>query len=345
MSHTVVLHVGAMKSGTSFIQRTLSANREELTRQGFLFPGEAWRHQVYGVMDVLGQTREGRVKPATVGAWQRLLDEIAAHEGTSVISMEFLAANPRDSLVRIVESLAPAKVEVVLTLRDLGRNIPAMWQEGLKNRDSWTWEEYIDGVRNGDPDVPGVARRFWRHMSAALIARRWSSVVGPENTTLVTVPHTGASRDELWRRFCSVLGLDPAPFELPGRANESLGAASALVLRSVNEQLAHLPARRYNRVVKHLLAKQGMAVRRGEEDTIGFTSARWLRKRSDRMVENLRRLDLPLVGSFEDLTPESVPGVDPSTVSLADREAAAVAALTFLVEVWNGSQTRRSAGK
>jgi hypothetical protein len=345
MSHTVVLHIGAMKSGTSFVQRTLGGNRDELARQGYLFPGRAWRHQVYGVMDVLDQERDGRKPPATVGAWKRLLEEMAGHDGVSVISMEFLAATPPADIARVVTSLAPARVEVVLTARDLGRNIPAMWQEGLKNRSTWTWEEYLDGVEHGDPNEPGVARRFWRHMGTAVIARRWQAAVGRDHFTLVTLPHSGAPQDELWRRFCSVVGLDPAPFELPGRENASLGAASALLLRSVNEHLAGAPNRQYNKVIKKLLAKQAMATRRPQEDPIGFPRARWLDDRAERMIGRLRDLDVRVVGDLEDLRPEPVPGVDPSTVSPAQREEAAVAALGFLVEVWSASQTAASTDK
>ena len=39
MAERVVVHIGLMKSGTTFLQGRLDANREQLAAQGVLFPG------------------------------------------------------------------------------------------------------------------------------------------------------------------------------------------------------------------------------------------------------------------------------------------------------------------
>src|SRR4051812_42509113 len=135
-----------MKSGTSTIQHQLQCHPEALDAQGFRFPGGRWRSQILGVLDVLDQTRDGQVVPGSEGAWQHLLDELAAYDGTGVISMEFLGPTPPDYIEKVVASLRPAHVHVVMTVRDLGRNVPAMWQEGLKNRATWTWPEYLEAI-------------------------------------------------------------------------------------------------------------------------------------------------------------------------------------------------------
>ena len=335
MAERVVLHVGTMKSGTSFIQQTLGANRERLTEQGYLFPGKRWRHQVLGVIDVLDQRRDGAPVPGSVGAWKRLLREMEAWEGTAIISMEFLAANPAELIQRVVDSLAPARVEVVVTARDLGRNIPAMWQEGLKNSDAWDWAEYLEAVRNGDPAQPGDARKFWRHMAYPAICRKWADAVGRENVTLLTVPHPGAPRTLLWERFCSVVGLDPAPFDLSSKSNVSIPAASALVMRALNERLLvdGMPAH-YPEVVKHSLAKQGMVARKGVEPPIGFQAPRWVGRRAAGQIRRLKELDLRVVGDLEELRPVSQEGVDPTEVTVEQQLDAALAALTYLVRTW-----------
>jgi len=72
MAERVVLHVGAMKSGTSYIQARLLANQDVLREQGFLYPGRTWREQVLAVTDVLGERRAGPVSDFRgVGAWGR----------------------------------------------------------------------------------------------------------------------------------------------------------------------------------------------------------------------------------------------------------------------------------
>ena len=174
----MVLHVGCLKSGTSYVQRTLDRNRDALAAQGFLFPGTSWRQQVAAVIDVRGHRRDGVVPADAVGAWDRLRTEIAAWPGTAIVSMEFLATTTPAGIRRIVAALAPASVEVVVTVRDLGRTIPSMWQESVKNGEAGTWAEFVGAVRHGDPRQPGPARRFWRHQAATPIARRWSRGVG-----------------------------------------------------------------------------------------------------------------------------------------------------------------------
>lgn len=334
MAHTVVLHIGAMKSGTSYIQRNLGSNREVLADQGFLFPGKSWRKQVLGVLDVLGQTRDGEVVPGSPGAWQQLVDEIAAFDGTAVVSMEFLGPTPVPDIERVVETLAPAEVRVVMTVRDLGRNIPAMWQEGLKNGTSWGWSEYLRDIEDPDDESAVHAKKFWRHMNFPFIARKWVRVVGKDRFTLVTVPHPGADPRLLWERFCSVVGLDPEPFDTSGRSNASIGAPSALVLRALNESLPQdFPLARYQKVVKHSLAKKGMTALASSEQPIGFEDD-WVTKRSAQHIEKLSRMGLHVVGDLEELRPVPQKGVDPTQVPVEDQLEAAVAALSYLVRMW-----------
>ena len=55
MAERVVLHVGCLKSGTSYLQRTLDRNRDALAAQGFLFPGTE--------LATAGRRRHRRARP------------------------------------------------------------------------------------------------------------------------------------------------------------------------------------------------------------------------------------------------------------------------------------------
>ena len=338
MAHTVVLHIGAMKSGTSTIQHQLQYHQQALAAQGFCFPGTRWRNQILGVLDVLDQTRDGQVVAGSEGAWQRLLDELAAFDGTGLISMEFLGPTPPDYIAKVVDSLRPADVRVVMTARDLGRNVPAMWQEGLKNRATWTWAEYLADIATTQKPRVGHARRFWRQMNYPFIAEKWLRVVGHDRFTLVTVPHPGAPPGVLWERFCSVVGLDPSGFPPVVPQNVSLSAASASVLRALNEALPEdLSLVHYQKVVKHLLAKRGMAGPTGADDRIGF-AADWVNARAARQIARLRALDVHVVGDLEEFRPVVQEGIDPDRCAPEDTVRAAVQSLAFLVAVWPTTQ-------
>ena len=66
MADRVVLHIGSMKSGTSFIQNVLGNNREALAEHGIAFAGERWRDQVSAVQDLIahGGPRQEPLDPA-----------------------------------------------------------------------------------------------------------------------------------------------------------------------------------------------------------------------------------------------------------------------------------------
>ncbi len=327
MAQRVVLHVGLMKSGTSYVQQRLMHSKKALRTHGFQFPGASWRDQVIAVTEVLGRKR--RPSRSYAGAWDKLVGRVGRFDGTSLISMEFLAAPGVKKLQVVADAFAPARVEVVVTARDLARTLPAMWQESVKNGQAWTFAEYAEAVR--DELGPGVM--FWREQALAGVVARWSEVVGPDRVTLVTVPPPEAARDLLWERFCEATGLPPSAAEPVPAANESLGAASVGVMREVNAALRDLeiPWEVYSDVVKFGLGKAVLSRHREAEDPIGLSVPEWLVRRSALMRERVAASGVRVVGDLADLEPRDVPGVDPDTVPPADVRDAALHAVTLLV--------------
>ena len=327
MAQQVVLHVGSMKSGTSYLQSLLFANQELLADRGVLVPGRRWRDQVAAVSDVLDRARVARAPEE--GAWQRLVEGVLAWEGTALVSMEWLGvAGPR-KVAEVVQSFPAGSVRVVVTARDLNRQIPAMWQESLKNGRTVPFERYVAAVR----DQEGPGRAFWREQTVGAMCQRWADAVGVEHLRLVTVPRPGAPRDTLWRRFAEAVGVEADGTTEPETANPSLGAASVEVLRRVNELVEDLPYGDYAPVVKHRLAKGVLGARRQDEPALGLDVPDWLPERSERMVTRLRELGVPVIGDLEDLRPVAVPGVRPADVPAAQQLDAAVAGLEGLVRL------------
>ena len=316
---TVVLHVGLMKSGTTWLQHQLFAAREELLAADVLLPGKSWGAQVTGV--------KGALKGGKVKKWERLAGQVREHDGRSVVSVELLGPAGRPQRDRVVESLRPARIEVVLTARDLGRSMVALWQETVQNGRSWTWPDYVDGVRTGKGEA---ARTFWRQLDLPQVVDGWREVA--DRVTVVTVPPPGAERRVLLDRFSRAAGL-PTLEPRPVRANESLGLASLLVLRQVNEALEEADGKAaVARVRKRVLAKDLLARRRQEEPSLGFVVPDWLREQAQARIDTVRALDVDLVGDWADLEPVDVPGVGVDDVSTADQVEAAADAVAGLVE-------------
>jgi hypothetical protein len=325
MSPRLVLHVGAMKSGTSFIQSRLFANKRMLLdERGILVPGMNWLSQVMAARDVLGSGEE---------QWAKMAGKVHAHPGTSVISMEYLGPVRASVAERVVSTFPSHEISVVVTARDLNRSIAAMWQETVQNGRTWTFAEYLDGIESWRPghrdlalSAPESGRTFWRQQNLVRIASTWGALAP---VSVVTVSPPGAPRELLWERFCSVLGTAPAGFAPARMDNESVGAASTLVIRRLNEILNDLglPFPVGTDLRKGLLAKQVLAARKSAEPAIGLPVAPWVLSHAAHMVSALGELGVALVGSWDDLTPVDVPGVDPATIDDALIAEAAIAGL------------------
>ncbi len=338
MARRVVLHIGTMKSGTSFIQNVLGENKEHLRDdQGILFPGKRWRQQVSAVFDLIERGGARQEPMAEDGPWRTLAAEVNAWDGDAVISMEFLGPRMKEKINLVQESFAGAELQVVITARDLARSIPAMWQESVQNAATTTWPEFLDAVE-AERDEPGPARWFWNHQGVAAMSQRWSKIVGRDHFTLITVPPPGAAPTLLWDRFAQVAGIDPARCTLDVKSNPSIGVASALVMRQLNELLDDAPLNRgqYHRYVKHPLAKAALASRKRDEPVLGF-DAPWVYPRGADEVERLRRLDLRVVGDLDELLPQPVKGVHTDDVTSDEQLGAAVAALAAAVRGWSES--------
>ena len=332
MASRVVLHVGLMKSGTSYLQRRLDANRALLAERGVLLPGRRWRDQMLAVSDVLGRKQ---LAEKSAGRWATLVAEASAYDGCVAVSMEFLGPARPESIARVVESFGPAPVEAVVTLRDLGRTVPAMWQESLQNGGTFRWGDYV-GMLDGRR---APAQAFWRQQGMGRIVDNWVAALGTDRVTLVTVPPPGAPTGLLWERFCDAAGLEALDAAPVDPVNTSLDAASAVLLRELNLVLADddLPTGEYHRLVKFGLGKRALAGRGGAP--IGFAPPEWLIQRAGRIEERRRATRARVVGDLAELAPVAVPGIDPATVAVDERLRAEVEELREVVLRGRSSQS------
>ncbi len=333
MARRVVLHVGTMKSGTTYVQASLFAQQDRLAQEGVLVPGARWNDQVMAVRQILGR---GDRRPR----WDALARRIADHRGDAVVSMEFLGPAQEPAARRVVDALAPAEVEIVVTARDLNRTLPSMWQETIQNGRTWSWEDYHDDARRlapgrerGHADRTTAGGTFWRQQHLARMMADWTRLVGRDRVTLVTLPHPGADPSELARRFAEASGVPLDPSVPVPRSNEALGLASALVLRRVNEELTAqgLDFPQGQRLRKQVLAKSALVHLAREEPRLGLPVADWVVAQTEATRATLRAGDVRLVGDWADLDPVPVAGVSPADVDDAAVAHAAVTGLTAVL--------------
>lgn len=341
VAERVVLHVGAMKSGTSFLQNVLGTHKETLAEHGVLFAGPRWMSQVRAVREISQYGVRGQTELSPTGPWQALADEINAWDGTAVVSMEFLGPRSKVQIERIVESFPGARVDAVISARDLGRTVPAMWLESTQNGATTDWGEFLAAVRGGRKTP--VGQNFWRHQDIPAMAERWAGVVGADRLSLVTVPLPGAAPTVLWDRFAEVLGIDTAGYDLDVRANPSIGLATARLLVDINRRLQRpdgtLPPY-YDKLVKHAFAKRGLVARQRQEPKLGLDEP-WVHQRGAQQVRALKAAGHRVVGDLDELLPIPVAGVHADAVTAEQRLDAALDGIAHLLKLL--AVTRRQA--
>lgn len=235
MTQTVYLHVGGPKSGTTYIQQVLEANRDTLASAGVAVIGPRI-DLIHAAMVVRQDRRLDKLGAGAAGAWQRVVEAVRAHPGhAAVISYELFAGATREQASAAIADLAGLDVHVVVTARDLGKSIPSSWQEQLKFGVTTRLEDWTP------PAETAVGSEWgWRTMQPAGVAARWGADLPAERVHVIPTPGRGKPISALWDAFaeaCSLEGVQGIDLEVE-RANESLGLVEAELLRRVNAGLA-----------------------------------------------------------------------------------------------------------
>jgi hypothetical protein len=213
--------------------------------------------------------------------------------------------------------MADRELHVVCTARDLGRQLPAVWQEDLKNRQSLRFAEFLDAVREPE-NGHWLGDLFWRMQDVPEVLRRWAATLPPQRVHIVTVPPRGSAPEQLWHRFAGLLGIDTEGIDAtPVAPNSSLGPAEAQLLRRLNLSLPQdVPWWLYERTVRKQLIDVLASRPGGERLSVPSDQMPWVQERAKRLVTDLGDAGYHVVGDLDDLLPgEAVPAPDPDQVS------------------------------
>lgn len=320
---TVFVHVGLPKTGTTYLQDRLWRNRDlALEHFDLLYPGDRIDSHFHASAHLQPERYLDWANPDFAHVWPSMVAQMKAWPRTSLISHELYATAGPVAIAKLLEDLDFAdEVHMVMTVRDLARQLPSVWQENVKNQRRATFGDYLESVAAHDPqsgeptDLP--KEPFWVFQDYVRILRDWSAAVGPERVHVVTVPAPGTATDgdSLWDRFLSVLGANATPLiEPPARANKSLTGPQVEFLRRLNTRLqpTDVPWRRYEQIVKHRLIGQNLVTQTnaGAELVLPDEWRAWAAATSRGMIAAIADGGYDIVGTLGDLqvAPES-PGV------------------------------------
>ncbi|PRW62704.1 hypothetical protein [Actinopolyspora mortivallis] len=333
----VYLHVGSPKTGTTYLQEILWNNRTDLRHSGVLYPGKRPDSHFHAAMDLQEkQFQHDWFDENVPQAWNALVEEAAAWTGTVVISHELFCTATPEQVERAMRDLSFAEVHLVCTARDLLRQLPAVWQEDVKNRHTLTFEDFVSGIRGTASETNPLSELFWPRQDTPEILARWAAHLPPERVHVVTVPPKGNDPDTVWYRFAELIGVDPQAFDTRvSRPNRSLGVAETEVLRRLNQRLeGHVSWGRHDELVKSRIAADLLGSRKPRTPIeVPEQHRQWLNEQAERIITELGESDYHVVGDLAELRPSTETAASGSHPDQADPEETTEVAVEILAEL------------
>jgi hypothetical protein len=320
----VLLHVGVHKTGTTAIQAALADARPELKAAGVSYPGKL-QAQHRAALAVLGRPWGWNARGGAVmdrSHFDKLARRTARASGRVVISSEFLCEAPGDVAAGVARDLGGDRVNVVVTLRNLGRLLPSSWQQYLKYGLTTPYEKWLTDVFAG----PGVSKNmtptFWKRHDHGDVLRRWTEAVGPDHVTVLVLEDV--DRSAQFQAFAQLLDVpvEVLVSRMDLTSNRSMTAAEAELLVRLNKKVKkELQWDEYVRFVRRGVAL-GMVEGRepGPEEPRLFTpdwalDAAAVKGRES--VDVIRSLGVTVLGDLEALATR-VPSSAPVPAGAAD---------------------------
>jgi hypothetical protein len=300
MGAKVFLHIGAPKSGTTYLQDRLFLNRAELARHGIKYPTGMREDMFLAALDLTGIRWPGFHDKAP-GEWDALVRRVKLASGTVVISHEILSVARPARIRRVAETLGDHELHLVLTTRDIGRQLVGDWQEGVKMYGTKPFGRFLAETMENDPRTS--KQWFWRAQHLPRVLGNWGQIVPPENIHLIVLPRRGG---DVWEPFSRVIGARPEWAPQPAeRRNSSLGPAEMVLLRRLNRRLkaAGIDRPQHRSLVLNPIVYDTLAERNGTRITLPPDAEGWATSVAKEWAEWVAASGVDVVGDLDDLLP------------------------------------------
>ena len=328
MASQVFLHIGLPKTGTTYLQSVLWGSKAALAADGFLLPGRGHREHLWAALELQERPNLEQRHPKAPGTLARLVKAVNRHKGPAVLTHEFMCGAGREQARRLVESLAPAEVHVVISARDTLGMLTSGWAEYVKNGGTKPLAEMRGERLGGRPSSAGAPG------TSAVCSGAGPGTSRRSRCTCCRCPVPARPRDQHWRNLAGVLGLDPDRYDAPEEPrNPALGVVQIELLRRVNPHLTAFrkPVDR-GTWIRGYLAEGHLVHQEGERLGADDAQVADCRERADRAVRMIENRGYQVVGDVETLrVPDDLPPRPrPDTVS---NEALLASATTLVADL------------
>jgi hypothetical protein len=334
-----LLHVGPYKTGTTGLQASMFAAREQLLKHGVASPGP-WRRAMREGWAVLGWAPRAREVPP-IEEWTRLVREVesAGDQRVWISTEDFGKARPEQA-ARIVEDLGGDRVHVIAVARSFDRLLPSAWQERIKGYDERTLDQWLHDVLDDTPGNPAY-QAFWASHDVERLMNSWGSAAGDRFSLVVT---DMSDRNFMLRTVEAMLGLPDGLLNEEEQFNPSLTMNACELVRRVNVQFSEQqwPDTTYHHLIQRGAIRRAMYAPRPHDESIP-PLPRWALERiedlSEKRIATIQATGARVIGDLESLrtpVPDSASAAaiaTPGTISMDQAEAAVSGAVEGALRV------------
>ncbi|MEQ3625634.1 MAG: hypothetical protein ABNH26_02980 [Celeribacter sp.] len=232
----LILHIGAHKTGTSYLQRILHRNRDLLAKNGVIYPdlGPNPAHHILAApwIDMPEIEPHWFGDAGAAGLWKRFIADMAGHDGPVILSAEpFSRVAPQAVDLPALAALCAAfeSVTIVYVVRHQVELAQSIWLQRAKTSGAPPVERFVEHALS-----TGLASGI--SLDHLEIYQRLLEAFPCDSIRLADYHHLRRQAGGLLGGFCRLAGLD-----LPLSAFSSLPTSEANISP---DPLASLIARR-----------------------------------------------------------------------------------------------------
>jgi hypothetical protein len=331
---TRLLHIGPHKTGTTSLQNSIRANREEILRQGVYYGAPEGRLASNRIARSL--LRLPFKNPDEIVEYKEWEDQVARVHASNarrvIVSGEEFSFCEKKEIRTILNDLGRDQVHVVVTVRPLAKVLPSQWQLDLRGSftsgsfDEWLrWTLKPQGIRKISM-LLGIPHPFWFRHHHDELASRWSAEVGVDRVTVVI----GDDRDHrvLLRAFEGMLGLtDGTLLPVEGKSNPSLSTEEIAIILRVQQILLERKLVFAERVRSRQIQRRLLAQRPRRPSDAKIVIPEWavesVREASQRIHDGLLASGVRIIGDPSLLLQANAPKLGSAPLDVDEIESAA----------------------
>lgn len=239
-----LLHIGPMKTGTTYLQACFKASRGRLARAGVTYPRE-WSERSpgahHGVLDHLTKENMSNLSED--------LEELADFGQDRILISANLSKASEAQVKRLRDCIPSKSVKVIFYIRRWSGVLPSAWQQAVKGGYPRSLADYVKR-HTSRPERSHV-------VNYELLLKAYIETFGMENLVLVSFDEVRAQKLDLFEHFAKVvLGIAEPPEVRERTPNLSRPAEASELNRALN-RLALQDGRKLHKHISLLLDAHG----------------------------------------------------------------------------------------